>query len=82
MDITFAVTVKMFSVSYVTDSDAVTSRLATSVHNSPSVVDTCVYWSTCFRILTEHSTAAPISDWWPEEIALLRIIFVGRTIST
>ena len=79
MDITFAVTVKMFSVSYVTDSNAVT---ATSVHNNPSVVDTCVYWSTCFRILTGHSTVAPIYDRWPEEIVLLRIIFVGRTIST
>ena len=82
MDITFAVTVKMFSVSYVTGSDAVASKLATFVHNSPSVVDTCVYWITCFTVLTGHSTAAPIYDRWPEEIVLLKIVFVGRTIST
>ena len=82
VDITFAAAVKMFSVSYVTSSDAVASKLATFVHNSPSVVDTCVYWSTWFTVLTGHSTAAPISDRWPEEIVLLKIVFVGRTIST
>ena len=82
VDITFAVTVKMFSVSYVTSSNAVASKLATFVHNSPSVVNTCVYWSTCLTVLTGHSTAASISDRWPEEIVLLKIVFVGRTIST
>ena len=75
-------TVKMFSVSYVANSDIVTSQLVTLVHDGPSVIDTCVYRGTSFRMLTDQPTAAPVYDGWQEEIVLLVIVIVGRTIST